>query len=196
MGNIGIQPVIDRLAPAHGNTLRYHGYPCTYRIPLCANTIKIGFELWHNGRSGRKKCILSNRVPALKWNIDFAKLAHIATDDNAIALLQPLFSNGAGGNTDCGLSRTGTAATAIIANAVFLPVGVVGMTRPEGVGNIAVILAALVFIADQQGDGGTCSLAFENAGEDFNRIGFLALCNMARSTGFAAIQICLDIGSG
>src|SRR3546814_4010719 len=88
MGNIGIQPVIDRLAPAHGNTLRYHGYPCTYRIPLCANTIKIGFELWHNGRAGRKKCILANRVPALKWNIDFAKLAHIATDDNAIALLQ------------------------------------------------------------------------------------------------------------
>jgi hypothetical protein len=40
----------------------------------------------------------------------------------------------------------------MVAKTVLLRVDVVGMPRPKGLGNIAVVLAALILIADQQGD--------------------------------------------
>ena len=53
------------------------------------------------------------------------------------------------------------------------------MTGPEGFGDVAVILAALVLVADQQGDRGAGGLALEHAGKDFHRIRFAALGDVA-----------------
>ena len=53
-----------------------------------------------------------------------------------------------------------------VAQPVLAPVGVVGVAGAEGVEDVAVVLAALVLIADQQADRRAGGLAFVDAGED------------------------------
>lgn len=67
------------------------------------------------------------------------------------------------------------------------------MTGAEAGGDIAIVFAALVGIADQESDGCAGGFAFEYAGEDFNLVGFTALGNMATGAGFAAVKVKLDI---
>ena len=59
---------------------------------------------------------------------------------------------------------------------------------------LRVILAARVDIADQQRDRRAGGLALEHAGEDFDRIVFAPLRDMARRAGLATVEIELDIG--
>src|SRR6266436_537824 len=72
------------------------------------------------------------------------------------------------------------AAAAIIADAVFLPVGVVGVAGTEAVGDVAVIPRALVDIVDHQVDRRAGGRALEGAGEDLDLVGLLALRRIAR----------------
>ncbi len=70
------------------------------------------------------------------------------------------------------------------------------MAGTESIKDIAVILAALVLVADQQRDRRAGGFAFEHAGQDFDRIRFLALGHMARGAWLAAIELWLDVGFG
>lgn len=81
----------------------------------------------------------------------------------------------------------------MIAETIFLCVGVIGMPGAERLGDIAVVFAALVFVAYQQRDRRAGSLAFEDAGEDFDGVRFAALRDVTRSAGFTPVQIVLDI---
>src|SRR3990167_8401728 len=92
--------------------------------------------------------------------------------------------------------RAELAATARVADAELLPVGVVGMTRAEGLQDVAVVLAALVGVADQQGDRRAGGLALVHATEDFHRVGLVALGHELAGAGAAAVQIGLDVGLG
>ena len=67
------------------------------------------------------------------------------------------------------------------------------MAGTENVGDIAVILAALVLIFYQKRNRGAGSFSLINTGQDFDGIRFTALCDETGSTGFAAIQFRLDI---
>ena len=110
--------------------------------------------------------------------------------------MQPFLGNRAGGYAHRSLACAGTAAAAMIPKAVLLRVGVIGMTGTEGLGDVAIVLAALVLVADQEGDGGAGGFAFEYAGEDFYRIRLAALGDMARSARLAPVQIELDVLGG
>ncbi len=67
------------------------------------------------------------------------------------------------------------------------------MARAEGLDDVAVVLAALVGVADQQADGRAGGLALEHAGQDLDKVFFLALRDVARSAGLAAVEIGLDV---
>ena len=67
------------------------------------------------------------------------------------------------------------------------------MTGAKGFGNTAVVFAALVFIADEQRDRRAGGLAFEHTGENFHRVRFAPLRDMARGAWFAQIQLRLYI---
>src|SRR5207249_484040 len=58
---------------------------------------------------------------------------------DANARTEDLARHRAGGDPRGGLARRGAAAAAIVADAVFLPVGVVGVAGAEAVGDVAVI---------------------------------------------------------
>ena len=108
--------------------------------------------------------------------------------------MQPFLGDRSCRDAPCRLARRSASAAAMIADAVFLPVGVVGVAGAEGVGDIAVILAALVFVADEQRDGCAGGLAFEHAGQYLHRVRFAALRDVARGAGFAAVEVMLDVG--
>ena len=68
------------------------------------------------------------------------------------------------------------------------------MAGPESVGDGAVILAALVLIADQQGNRRAGGPAFEDAGENLHLIRLAALRHMPGGARLATIQFGLDVG--
>ena len=68
------------------------------------------------------------------------------------------------------------------------------MAGTEGFGDVAVILAALILVADEEADGRAGGFAFEDAGKNFHRIRFPPLGDVARGAGFAAVQFGLDVG--
>ena len=70
------------------------------------------------------------------------------------------------------------------------------MTRPEGVLDFAVVARALIDVVHGQTDGGTRGKTLENAREDPDLIGLLALGHMARAPGSAPVEVRLDISLG
>jgi hypothetical protein len=114
----------------------------------------------------------------------------------AVLLVQPLLGDGRRAHHRRGQARRRTAAAARIAHAVLMPIGVVCMARAETVGDIAVVLAALVFIFDQQRNRGAGGHALVHAGQDLHRVRFLALRHMARGARLAAVEFGLDVGLG
>ncbi len=108
-------------------------------------------------------------------------------------MLQPFLGDGSRAHHRCRQTCRRAATAARIANPVFMPISVVSMAGTKGIGNIAVILTALVFVADQQRNRRPRGFALVHAGQDLHRIGLLALRNVARGAGFAAIQFRLDV---
>jgi hypothetical protein len=70
------------------------------------------------------------------------------------------------------------------------------MPGAEGVQQVAVVLAALVGVADQQADRGAGGPAFVDAGQDLHAVGLGALRDMAVLARAAAVQLGLDVGFG
>ena len=86
------------------------------------------------------------------------------------------------------------AAAARIAHAVFQLIGKIRVARPVALGNLAIVLRALVDIVDVQRDRRAGRRPLEHAGEDAHRIRLLPLRGEARLAGTAAIQPGLDLG--
>ena len=68
------------------------------------------------------------------------------------------------------------------------------MAGTEGLGDIGVILATLVLVADEQRDRRAGGQAFIDAGENLDRIGLTPLRDMARGARFASVELGLDVG--
>ncbi|MPM26318.1 hypothetical protein SDC9_72819 [bioreactor metagenome] len=68
------------------------------------------------------------------------------------------------------------------------------MAGPEKFGEIAVIAAALVLIADQQRQRRTGGAPLENAGKNLHRIAFIALRHQFRLARTATVELNLNIG--
>jgi hypothetical protein len=91
------------------------------------------------------------------------------------------------------------AAAAIIAQAVFDVISIVGVARTIFVLDVGIIFRALIDILYDKRDRrpgrhlrAACRVG-EHAGQDFDRIGLLALRGVARLAGTAAVEVGLDI---
>ena len=67
------------------------------------------------------------------------------------------------------------------------------MPWPEGLQNVAVILAALVGVVDQQANGCAGGAPLVHPAHDLNRVRFIALGHELAGAGAATIQIGLDV---
>ena len=117
-------------------------------------------------------------------------------DLDPVALAQPLLGDRAGGDADRRLAGGGAAAAAQVAQSVFLPVGIVGVAGPERVGERAVVLAALILVADQKADRRAGRPAFEHTGQNLDAVGLLALRHVAGAAGLAPVEVPLNIAFG
>src|SRR5436305_418033 len=109
---------------------------------------------------------------------------------------EDLARDGSRGDPRRGLARRGAPAAAVIADSVFFPISVVGVTRAETVGDVAVVLRALVGIFDQQLDWRAGRHPIESAAHDAHQIGFPALRRVARLAGLALVEPVLNVGFG
>ena len=121
------------------------------------------------------------------------KLTEIATNHDAIVFVEPFLRNRRSRHSHRCFTRRGAPAAAMIANAVLLPIGVVGVTGTEGIDQIAVIPAAGVFVSNEQRNRCAGGLAFKDTGEDFDGIGFLPLRDVAGGAWLAPVEIVLDV---
>ena len=107
--------------------------------------------------------------------------------------------NRAGGNAGRCLARRGPPAAAVVADAVLLPIGVVGVPGTELVDDVAVVLRALIDVADHQRDRRAgrhlASVRVrEYARQDLDLVWLLALRGEARLTRAPLVEERLDIG--
>ncbi len=133
-------------------------------------------------------------LPAFEGNDDLADLAHAAAKDRAVLLEEPLLGDGAGSDHRRGQPCGRPSAAARIADAVLLPVGEVGVTGAELLRDLAVVLATLVGVLNQQRDRCARGLAFIHAAENLHSVGFVALGDVTARTRPTAVQIPLNIG--
>ena len=148
VGDFGIEAVENGFAQADGDV---GGFDMQFRadgIQRFAHAVHIVFQLGDLALVGGEEGILGNVFVAFKLNFFFADLGNVGGDFRAEFFFQPFFGDGAGGNAGGGFAGGASAAAAVVARAVFVPVGIVGMTGAEAGGDVAVVFAALVGIAD------------------------------------------------
>ena len=97
-----------------------------------------------------------------KRHLDGTKLTQIPADDDAV-FLATIFERWLPPPRRTAVSRARIVPAAVVADAVFLPVGVIGVARTKGVDEIAVITAALIFVPDQEGNGSARGVALEHS---------------------------------
>ena len=193
VGDIGIQLVEQRLAQAHRHPARRDAQARAAGVAGLAQRFHIGLQrrdVGHRGEEG----VVGHVFPGLEGDGDLTDLRHAAAELGAEFFLQPFLGHGAGGHHGRGQPRRGAAAAARVADAVFAPIGVVGMAGAEGLQDLPIVLAALVGVPDEQADRRAGGLALVDAGEDFHRIGFVALGDELGGAGAAAVQVGLDVG--
>src|SRR5690606_33830451 len=114
------------------------------------------------------------RFPAAERDLDRSQLAHVTAHLNALGS-QILAGNGTGRHPHGGFPGRGAAAATIVADAVFVVVGVILVGRTEQVLDGRVVLGLLVGIADQQTDRAAGGASLELAGEDLDLVRLLTL---------------------
>ena len=135
-------------------------------------------------------------LPRFKTHRHLAELRHAAAKHRAVLGQEPLLGHRTGGDHGRGHARRGTSASARIAHTIFLEISEVRMPGAEGVEQVAVVLAALVGVVDQQRNRRAGGAAFEHAAQNLHRVGFVALGHMAAGARAAPVQVALDVRLG
>ena len=190
---IGIELAVYGLAPTDRHALGDRRDARTAGIARLPQRIHERLELRHDRVVGDEEGIRVDVLPAFERDRFRAELSQMPANGHAVALAQPFPRNRSGGDSHCGLARRLPAAATIITDTVFLPVRVVRVPRPKRVGDAGVILAARIFVADQERDRRARGAALEHAGEDLDRIRLAPLRHMPRRARFAAVEIALDL---
>src|SRR6185436_3434353 len=102
---------------------------------------------------------------------------------------QELLGDGASGDSSRGFARARATAPAVVAEAIFAIVGVVGVPGPIFVFDVGVVFALGVRVADQDGDAGAGGPALEDTGQDLGLVRLLTLRHDLALAGAPARQI-------
>ena len=188
-GQVAIELAVDRFAPARRHAVGDHVDARADRIAGLAQRVDISLQRRHLGRIGPEERVLLHRVPVERVRHDLADLRQVAAHAHAVMPGQPFLGDHRGSHAHGGLARRGAPAAARVADAIFLPVGVVGVAGTEGLLDLAIVLAALVGVADQQRDRRTGGLAPVDPGEDLHLVRLVPLRGVAAAPGGAALEI-------
>jgi len=129
------------------------------------------------------------------FGFDAADFDGMGVNFNA-ALLQDFHCDGPCGDAGGCFASGGASAAAVVSVCVFLVEGEIGVSGAEEVADFFVFGGVLVLVVNDEADGGAGCFAFEDAGEDFDGVGFFALGDDFALAGFAAVHFFLDDGVG
>ena len=137
-GEILVELAVDRRAPAGGHAFGHHlDHGARPRSRTCAarrDSSTTSRRCRHRAR--RTDCGRPRPSPSARGRPCAADLHQRAADGHAG---DDLARDRAGGDAHGGLARRGAAAAAIVADAVFLPVGEIGMAGAELVLDVGVV---------------------------------------------------------
>src|SRR6266446_5883838 len=194
LGEVGIELVVDRIAQADRHARGHDLDHRAARAAALAHVVEIALPALSGLTVGAPEGIVGRGGPVPLGAVDLlaAGLQHGAADADGIA--QDLAGDRARGHAHRALARRLAAAAAIVAHAIFLEVGVVGVGGAELVLDLRIVARALIDIVDMQSNRRARRDALEHAGQDFNRVGLLALGDETRLAGPALFHPHLDIG--
>src|SRR5690606_26764733 len=136
--------------------------------------------------------ILLHRFPAAERDLDRSQLAHVTAYLNALGS-QILAGNGTGRHPHGGFPGRGAAAATIVADAVFVVVGVIRVGRTEQVLDGRVVLGLLDGVEKQQIDRLVSDAPLVYAGEDLDFVWLLTLGGVAAGARLAPVQTLLRV---
>ena len=79
----------------------------------------------------------------------------------------------------------------MIANTIFIIIGVVGMGRTEQTAQVLIVLRVLILVSDDESDGAARRFAFEDTTEQFYLIRFLPRCGDFALSWATTVQLLL-----
>ena len=80
----------------------------------------------------------------------------------------------------------------MVADAIFLMIGVVGVGGTEQTTQVLIVLRVLILVPDDEPDGASRRLPFKDAAEQFHLVCFLSRCGDMALSRTAAVQFLLD----
>jgi len=190
---LAVELAVDRFAPARRHAIGDHGDACTDRIAGLAQRIHVAFEFADLRRMRPEERIGFDDARIEPGRHDVADLRQPALHPHPVPIREPLFRNHCGGDAHGGLARAAAAATARVADAVLVPVGVVRVARAELLADAAVVLAARIRVADQQRDRGAGGQPLVHAAEDFHRVRLVPLRGVPRGAGRAPREVLHEV---
>ena len=192
-GEVGVEAAVDRLAPSDRHALRDRGDARAAGIARLPERIHETLEFGNDRRVGREERIGVDVLEAFERNRVRPDLRQVAADGDPVALAEPLARDRARGDAHRGLAGRRSAAAAVVADAVLLPVRVVGVAGSERVRDIRVVPAPLVLVADQERDRRPGRAPLEHAGQDLDRVRLASLRDVARRARTATVEVALDV---
>ncbi|CNU74083.1 Uncharacterised protein [Salmonella enterica subsp. enterica serovar Bovismorbificans] len=194
MGDVRIQSVKYRFAKPCRHAARHHRH-------FRADGVTLFFQRAHQFvqrvkfvRIGAKERIKLNLTPVFNLQRNVAHLGQAAADFDAELFRQVFLGDRPCRYAHRGFTRGRTSTATVIAQAVFLLIGVIRVSRTKNIFNRAVVLRALIGVFNQQANAGAGRHAIKHAGENFYLIRFAALGSIARGAGAASVEIVLQIG--
>src|SRR5580658_6198854 len=196
VGDVRIQAVEHRFAEARRRAARNHRDARPDRIAGAADPPDQLLELGdaRRVRTEERVVIRGRRIDRL--DLEVPDLAQVAVDAHAEAPGEVAPRDRSGRYAHDRLARAGASAAAMIAQAVLLLVGVVGVSGTEAVAQLVVVARARVGILDDESDRRAGGAPLEHAREDAHLIGLAPLADEVRGAGAAAIDVRLQLRLG
>ena len=191
-GDVGVQAVEDGFAEAGGDAFGDDGDFCADAVARAADVGEIAVKQRGLVVVRAIKGVVLDMVPVAEFEAVFADLREVTADGGTGEVGKDLFGDGTAGDAYGGFPRRSPPAAAIVADAVFGLVGVVGVSGAVLVFDGAVVLATLVGVGNVNADGGAGGCAFKEPGKELDAVIFLARGDVARGAGFAPVEFALD----
>ena len=154
-GQVSVQFAVDRRAQPGGHARGCDLHHRAYGIARFAQAVQIGGPHFRSLGIGNPERVLVDLVPVESRAVDLvlAHLHHVAGDPQSRHhRCKSRARQATCGHPRGGFAGGGPTATAIVADAIFLPVGDVGMSGAEFLGDFGIILGPLIGVFDHQLD--------------------------------------------
>src|SRR5512140_3586673 len=190
-GEAGVELVDHGIAETDGNARCERLDHAPQRIARLARgkdrTLHLGGDLAVGAADG----VLLHEVEIALAGHEIADLHGAALHAHADPLEDPARER-AGGDAPHRFAPARAAAPAVVAHAVLLPVGEVGVSWAVEIAQLIIVLRARVHAPHDERDRGAGGHALEDAGEDLDLVGLLALGRDRALAGLPAVEVLLD----